>query len=153
MTAINGIWFYGMSGVGKSFASDYIYSKKKNKSIILDGDEIRKYISIDLEYAIKDREIQIKRIFGMAKISILSNIFPIISSVYMNNFILQKAGSEKIIIIKIDRSMSQAKKKNNTYKEKKNVVGVDLLYEKLTTKKIYNTGDKDFCKQLDLLIN
>ncbi len=153
MSDISGIWFYGLSGVGKSFASHYLFSKYDNKSIILDGDDIRKYVSTDLNYTISDREVQIQRILGMAKICIQSKIFPIISSVYMNKFILQKAKSEKIIVIKIDRSITNAKKNNKTYKENKNVLGVDLHYENFETKKISNTGDNTFCKQLDLLIN
>ena len=152
MKDLNGIWFYGLSGVGKSFASNYIFSNNSKKSIILDGDKIREYISTDLKYSIKDREIQIKRIFGLAKISLLSNIFPIISSVYMNNFILKKTKLEKILVVNINRSSVQSMKNNDTYKEKKNVLGVDLEYELLETKKIYNTGDNEFCKQLDSLI-
>ncbi len=149
---IKGIWFYGLSGVGKSFASDYINKKIIIKSIIIDGDLVRKFISTDLNYSIKDRETQITRIFGFTKISLLSNIFPIISTVYMNNLILEKASSEKILVVKINRVSNQAKKNNKVYNEKKNVLGVDLKYELLETKEIFNTGDEKFCKQLDLLI-
>ena len=117
MKDLNGIWFYGLSGVGKSFASNYIFSNNSKKSIILDGDKIREYISTDLKYSITDREIQIKRIFGLAKISLLSNIFPIISSVYMNNFILKKTKLEKILVVNINRSSVQSMKNNDTYKD------------------------------------
>ena len=78
-----GIWFYGNAGTGKSIASKFLIKKIKN-SILLDGDEIRKYVSFDLGYSIEDREIQIKRVFGMCKIVKQSNIFPIVSTVYMN---------------------------------------------------------------------
>ena len=47
-----GIWFYGISGSGKSFASKYLNKIKKN-SIIIDGDFVRKHISFDLNYTIK----------------------------------------------------------------------------------------------------
>ena len=52
---------------GKSIASKFLNKKIKN-SILLDGDEIRKYVSFDLGYSIKDREIQIKRVFGIVKL-------------------------------------------------------------------------------------
>ena len=37
-----GIWFYGNAGTGKSIASKFLYRKIKN-SVLLDGDDIRKY--------------------------------------------------------------------------------------------------------------
>ena len=47
------IWLIGLSGSGKSFYADKIYKelqKKNKKVIIIDGDEIRKYITYDLKY-------------------------------------------------------------------------------------------------------
>ena len=67
-----GIWFYGMSGSGKTFASKIILKDKKN-SILIDGDDVRKFISYDLGYTLHDRKIQIRRIFGMVKIILKSN--------------------------------------------------------------------------------
>ncbi|MAR77931.1 MAG: adenylyl-sulfate kinase, partial [Gammaproteobacteria bacterium] len=46
---VRGIWFFGMSGAGKSYISSALSKKKKN-SVIVDGDDVRKYISIDLGY-------------------------------------------------------------------------------------------------------
>ena len=57
--AKKGIWFYGLSGSGKTFASKIIL-KDISKSIEIDGDQVRKYISFDLGYNIKDRKIQIR---------------------------------------------------------------------------------------------
>ena len=61
-----GIWFYGLSGTGKTFSSKFIKKIIKKNSIVLDGDDVRKYISLDLGYAEKDRKIQIKRILGIS---------------------------------------------------------------------------------------
>ena len=85
---IRGIWFYGMSNSGKSFASRYIKKKIKKKNVIIDGDEVRKLVSFDLGYTLKDRKIQILRVFGLAKILTNSKIFPIISTVYMNHIVV-----------------------------------------------------------------
>ena len=79
-----GIWFYGLSGSGKTYASK-VLNKKIGNSIIIDGDIVRKYISWNLGYSKADREIQIKRVYGIGKIAIKSDIFPIISTVYFNN--------------------------------------------------------------------
>ena len=79
----NGLWFYGLSGSGKSYASNYI-NKYIPKSFIIDGDEIRSNISFDLGYCLDDRKKQVKRIFGLATICINQGFFPLISTVYFD---------------------------------------------------------------------
>lgn len=147
-----GIWFYGNAGTGKSIASKFLIKKIKN-SILLDGDEIRKYVSFDLGYSIKDREIQIKRVFGMCKIVKQSNIFPIVSTVYMNAKIKKKLMNQNILPIKILRDFDKIKNRNNIYNHKmRNVIGKDLKNPNLrnqleivnnqTIKKFYNKLSK-----------
>ena len=84
-----GIWFIGLAGVGKTFSSNFIKKKIKN-SIIIDGDTVRKLVSYDLGYNLKDRKIQITRMLGIGEICIKSKKFPIISTVYMNNKVYKK---------------------------------------------------------------
>ena len=48
--------------------------------------------------------------------------------------------------------MAFVMKKHTTYKNKKNIVGKDILYPAIKVKKILNNGDKKFCKILNLLI-
>ena len=91
-----GIWFYGLSGTGKTYASKILAKKKKN-SILIDGDDVRKLLSQDLGYSSHDREIQIKRIFGITKIVLKSNLFPVISTVYMNKYIAKNLKKTKFI--------------------------------------------------------
>ena len=79
----NGLWFFGLSGSGKSYASKFLNKLIKNPFLI-DGDDIRKNISFDLNYSIKDRKTQVKRVYGLAKISINQGFFPIISTVYLD---------------------------------------------------------------------
>jgi hypothetical protein len=149
---MKGIWFFGLSGSGKSFASKFIKRKIKN-SIIIDGDQIRKYISYDLGYTKKDRENQIKRISGLAKILVRQDFFLIISTVYFNKKISKICSKLKILPVRIIRkNFSKIKNKHKTYKNKKNVVGKDIFYEKITSKIVINNGDIKFCKKLDLLI-
>ena len=56
------IWIIGLSGSGKTYLSKKILKKisKNEKFIHLDGDEFREYISKDLGYSLKDREINDK---------------------------------------------------------------------------------------------
>ena len=139
-----GIWFFGLSGSGKTFLSEILFKKIK-KSVIVDGDKVRKYISSDLKYSKKDREKQINRLFGLGKIIIDSNKFPIISSVYFNNKVLNLCKKNGIYVLKIKRINSDLIKKNNpTYKNKKNVVGIDLQYENMNIDIIVNNEKKTF---------
>ena len=152
MTKKTGIWFYGLSGTGKTYGSNLLHKKIKN-SILIDGDIVRKYVSYDLDYTENDRNIQITRMYGLAKIAINSNIFPIISTVWMNNKMLKKASNLGIKVILIKSEMNEVKKDHNTYKNKKNVVGVNFDYEKkLNTLIITNTKDKEFWNLLKTLI-
>ncbi len=137
MKNIKGIWFYGLSGSGKTYASLYLKRKIKN-SLIIDGDEVRKCISYDLKYHLKDREIQITRILGLAKISLKSNIVPIISTAYLNKKTLNKALKLGITVKKIEREMSNIFKKHPTYRNKKSIVGIDIFYKGFKTDVIQN---------------
>ena len=62
-----GVWFFGLAGSGKTFASN-ILRKKFHNSFIIDGQEVRKHISFDLGYSFLDREIQLERLFGLSQV-------------------------------------------------------------------------------------
>ena len=142
-----GIWFFGISGSGKSFASRYL-SKKLKKSILIDGDFVRANISTDLGYSVKDRIIQLKRCLGIAKLCIQSGAFPILSSVYIPKKFSQTLKKEKILLVKIERDFNQIKK-YKIYRLRKNVVGKDIKYQKFRHETLENSGDKKFLKYID----
>ena len=71
---IKGLWFYGLSGSGKTLASKFLKKKIRN-SLLVDGDKVRKYISKDLSYKLKYRKIQIDRVLGITKLSTEFKIF------------------------------------------------------------------------------
>ncbi len=150
-TTQKGIWFYGLSGVGKSYAS-MISMKYKKNSIIVDGDIVRQYISSDLGYSKRERNIQINRMFGIAKIIIESGHFPIVSSVWMNKKLSEVLKLNKINLIKVECDMENIFKNHITYKNKKNVVGKDIKYENFNSIKIKNEKDNKFWKELKRLI-
>ncbi len=149
-----GIWFYGNAGTGKSIASKFLKKKIKN-SILLDGDQIRKYISFDLGYSIKDRETQIKRVFGISKLVRQSNMFPIASTVYMNAKIKNKLKKQNILLVKIVREFNKIKNRKNIYNNKmKHVIGKDIKNPKLRNNLeiTNNTNIKEFYKKLSIII-
>jgi len=145
---INGIWFYGLSGSGKTTASIFIKEKYFKNSIIFDGDVVRKYLSSDLGYSLKDREMQLLRILGLCQLSLNSKAFPICSTVYMNKKTSIKLQKLKILLIKIERDFEDIKK-YKVYKLKKNVVGVDMNYEKkISSYVLLNDKKIDFYQSL-----
>ena len=148
---IKGYWFYGYSGVGKTFTSKYL-NKRILNSVIIDGDDVRKLISVDLKYTLRDREIQMFRLLGICKLIINNNLFPIVSASSLNKNFLNYLIKNKIAVYNIKRNMNDAIKNNATYKNKKNVMGIDLKMPKLKTKIIYNTGNKKFYSELRKLI-
>lgn len=141
-TSIKGLWFFGLSGSGKTTSANFLKKHMFKQSLILDGDMIREHISKDLGYDIPDRKIQISRILGMCKICINSNIFPICSSVYMDTITLNSLNELNIKPIKIERDFDELKTLN-IYKHNSNVLGLDLEYEKTFDVTVLKNNDKE----------
>ena len=149
-----GIWLYGISGSGKTLASKFFKKKLKN-SFIFDGDKIRKYVSFELGYSVRDRKIQLKRMLGLIKISKESKIFPIVSTVYMSQSLKKKLKKEKILLIKIHREFLKIKDRKKIYnKNTKNVIGVDIKTPVLKNEFIIQNNDtkNNFYKKLHRVI-
>ena len=151
------IWLVGLSGSGKSTLGAEIYKQikfKKSNVILLDGDDVRKYVSFDLKYSLNDRKLQIERVYGISKIIILSKKFPIVSTVYFNKKLNNLCSKSKILPIKVIRNdFERIKKTHRTYKNIKDVVGKDIFYENFKTKEIVNNNTKDFIWKYDFLNN
>ena len=143
---INGIWFYGLSGSGKTTASSFLKEKIFKNSFVIDGDKVRKYISYDLSYNLKDRLIQLNRVLGICRIAHVSNVFTMVSTVYMDDKTLMKLKKLNIKVIKIERDF-ESLKKFKVYKNK-NVVGLDIKAKILNTDVIFNDGTSSFFTDL-----
>ena len=122
-----GIWFFGLSGSGKTYLSKKI-SKKIKKAFIIDGDEIRKYVSFDLGYKKSDRVKQNQRVLGLAKIVIKNGYCPIITSVYLDSKIFIEAKKNKIKVINV---LAPQNKTNKKLINKINVVGKSIKQPKI----------------------
>ena len=129
------IWIIGLSGSGKTYLSKKILKKISNKKkfIHLDGDEFRKYISKDLGYSLKDREINAERISKLVKFLSDKNINLIVS--VLSNFPHWLSWNKKNIknyyeiFIQVDKKELFKRNKKNLYlSRKKNVVGKDIKF-------------------------
>ena len=140
---INGIWFFGLAGVGKTFASQ-ICGKLIDRSFLIDGDDVRKLVSFDLGYSEIDREVQIKRVLGLAEIAIKNEQVPVVSTVTMSEEIFQRCNQLSFEMAHIIRPIDQLREVRDIYEAERNVVGVDIQQKKLDVQKIYNTGDENF---------
>ena len=149
-----GVWFYGLAGSGKTVASQFLKKKIKN-SIVLDGDKIRKFVSFDLGYTIKDRKIQIERILGLVNLSLESKVFPVVSTVYMNEKMKKKLRKKKIFLINVIRNLNNIKNRKKIYnKNTHNVVGIDIKIPKIKNEFMIenNSSIKKFQKKLQRII-
>lgn len=140
---IFGIWFYGLAGAGKTFASNTV-AKIKQSPFIVDGDNVRSKISTDLGYSLDDRLIQIHRLFGIGVLAIENQCFPIISSVYMTEIMHKLCKKSGIKVVRINRQQAQLNKCRTIYKDEINVVGKGIVQPSLETVAIFNDGTKHF---------
>ena len=138
-----GVWFYGLSGSGKTHASK-IFKNKIKLPFLIDGDEVRANVSNDLGFTPEDRQIQLSRVFGISKISINNGYFPIISTVTMSEEMLQCCTKHLIIIAEIQRPREQLLRCRKLYNNSLNVVGIDIAQPELNTLKIENDGTSNF---------
>ena len=146
MKKISGIWFCGLSGVGKSYASIFLEKKIKN-SIKIEGDTVRKFFNSDLGYTKKDRIKSAKRNLQIANLLIYEKKFPLVSNAYLNQNIFELAKEENIKVIQIIRKEKVNVKFVN---DEKNVLGRDIEFENIKCSKIIN--DDNFEKKLLKLI-
>ena len=118
----------------KTYASKYL-KKLINNSFIIDGDEIRKNISFDLNYTLIDRKLQVKRVLGLAKICIDQNLYPIISTVYFDKKLQKELKKVRIKLVEIIRNDEIVNYKLKNYL---NVIGKDISQEDIECNKIIN---------------
>ena len=139
----NGIWFFGQAGAGKTFASQICVEFIGN-AFIIDGDDVRKLISFDLGFSKSDREIQIKRVLGLAEIAIKNKQAPIVSTVTMSEEIHKRCDQLGITVVSIVRPFDQLKQVREIYDTDTNVVGKDIKEYAPDTIKLYNGGTTEF---------
>ena len=142
-----GIWFFGLAGSGKTFAS-HTCAAFIPKAFVIDGDDVRRLVSFDLDYSMSDRKIQLRRVFGLAQIAKNNDRFPIISTVMMTDEIYQKCIKVDIEVVQIIRPIAQLKEVRKIYETDQNVVGKNIQLVDLNTIKLHNDGNSEFVEAL-----
>lgn len=148
---IKGIWFFGLAGSGKTYASNVCAKFIKN-GFLIDGDQVRKLISYDLGFTVEDRAIQLRRVLGLAEIANINGQFPIISTVSMTEEILRELNIKAIEVVEILRPLDQLLRVRSIYQTDINVMGKDIQQVNLDTVKLHNYGNKEFGKKLEAFI-
>ena len=152
------IWIIGLSGSGKSFYAKEI-KKKISNSIIVDGDEVRKYITTKLGYSSKDRKensLMIIKLCSFLESKGFNVICPILSI-----FPQHQKKNRKIfkkyyqIYIEVNKEDIVSRNKKKVYSLKKNVVGKDIKFPKPYKSNliIKNKFDKSYKKNIKRIIS
>ena len=152
------IWIIGLSGSGKSFYANEI-KKKISNSIIVDGDEVRKYITTKLGYSSKDRKensLMIIKLCSFLESKGFNVICPILSIFPQhqkkNRRIFKKYYQ---IYIEANKGDIVSRNKKRVYSLKKNVVGKDIKFPKPYKSNliIKNKFDQSYKKNIKKIIS
>ncbi len=153
------IWIIGLSGSGKTFFSKKIYEKikNKNKTILIDGDEVRKYITYDLKHSLKDRKKNSLIISNLCKFLEMKGFLVICSilSIFIDHQKRNRKLYKNYFQIYIKSKLDILKKRNNKkIYSKRNVVGKDIKFPEPFKSDliIENNYDKSYKKELTKII-
>lgn len=81
------IWLTGLSGAGKTTICTELYGRLKPllpELVLLDGDAIRAALGGDLGFTEQDRNVQIRRVQGIAKLLSDQGLIVLVGVVYSN---------------------------------------------------------------------
>jgi len=131
------IWLLGISGSGKTTIAQELkkhFDKEGVKSFIIDGDIVRDFYDNDLGYSKEDRVANIKRIMLSAYLLEQNGVVPIVANISPFEFLREFARKkfENYFEVYLKRDIQNITNKDFVYKESKNVVGVDMVFEKPT---------------------
>lgn len=146
-----GIWFFGLAGAGKTFASQ-VCKQLLDNAFVIDGDDVRKLISFDLGFSETDRDIQRMRVMGLAEIAIKNNQAPIVSTVTMSEGIHRRCNQLDICVARIVRPIDQLYTVREIYASQSNVVGKDLKEYTSDTLQFYNNGTAEFKARIESFV-
>ena len=128
------IWIIGLSGSGKTYLAKKIckdFEKKNKKCFLVDGDVVRKYISYNLGYSIKDRKINSKIIRDLCKFLEMNGYIVVCSilSIFPTHQKNNRKKFNKYLQIYLESDLNKLIKINSKkVYSKKNVVGKDIKF-------------------------
>ena len=154
----NIIWLTGLVSAGKTTIINEVIKEMDKSVVLLDGDLLRKFVSPDLGYSIRDRNKQMDRLYGIARVISYNNILSIVCT---NTPPTDRMKDVLTIYIKSDLDVCKQRDCKNLYKraekgEIKNLPGIDLKYHEpknpfLTLETDKHTIDECVKKMLEKL--
>jgi adenylyl-sulfate kinase len=78
------VWFTGLSGSGKSTLSQAVYNQllaSGHRVDLLDGDEVRLFLSHDLTFSKEDRDENVRRIGYVAELLTRNGVITLVSAI------------------------------------------------------------------------
>ena len=137
------LWFTGLSGSGKSTLANLVEVALHNKGLstyILDGDNIRKGINKDLNFAPEDRTENIRRIAEISNLMLDAGVLTL--AAFVSPYITDReevkhiVGANNFIEIYVNTSLEECERRDvkGLYKkaragEIKNMTGISAPYE------------------------
>ena len=126
------IWIIGASGSGKTFFAKKLYKHFiKKKSFLVDGDEVRKYLTYKLGYKKKDRFLNSKYIQDLCFYLEKKGFFVIcaIQSIFPKHQKKNKKLFNRYIQIYLKSNLELIKSNKHKLKKfRRNVVGRDIVF-------------------------
>ena len=136
------IWLTGLPCSGKTTLAN-TFIKSHPNFVLLDGDNVRKYISSDLDFSLESRQENIRRVASFAKLLLDQNISSIVSILsplesYRNLAKDIIGDSFKLIYLDTALDICERRDVKGMYKKArqgdiKDFTGIDSPYEKPTT--------------------
>ena len=155
------IWFTGISGVGKTTLGSYFYKIKKKKIrnlVHLDGDSFRGLFGNDLGHTLKDRNKNAERLCAFIKFLQLQKINVVVTanltSRKYQNYAKKTYHNYVSIFIESELDNLRNRDKKKIYKNKINIVGVNIKYDKPKNYDLYIKNDqskKKFLNNINLI--
>ena len=137
------LWFTGLSGAGKSTIANLVDKKLNHRHIhtyLLDGDNVRYGLSIDLGFSDDDRVENIRRIAELSKLMVDAGL--VVITAFISPFISERHRSRSIfpdgqfieVFIDTPLSVAESRDPKGLYAkarkgEIKNFTGIDSKYE------------------------
>ena len=110
---------YGLSGAGKtSLAQEVlkIYRKRGIKTILLDGDLIRKGINNDLSFSKEDRKENVRRIAEICKLMLEVDVVPFVAAITPyeahRELVKKIIGQHRILMVYIECPITECEKRD-----------------------------------------
>jgi adenylylsulfate kinase-like enzyme len=138
------IWFTGLSASGKTTLADKLAEEYDSMVVRIEGEDIRKTIAKEYGYSKNDRELVVLKMYEVSKYLRYLGLTCIVCSVTAPDRVIDKDFFEVYLRCPVD--VCKQRDYKDTYSQK-NVMGVDIEYEKPLSPDVIIDTDKCSPKQ------